>query len=113
MPRQAAPVHPAHSTPGKLVKALGRSVPLAAPALASAPGRAQRRDTLRRQLLDLIQLQGEGGRLPPERELSERLGVARETLRRGLDQLQAEGLLQRRQGAGTFVAGAPLSLIHI
>jgi GntR family transcriptional regulator len=44
-------------------------------------------------------------RLPPERELAARLGVARETLRRTLRELQHEGILERRQGAGTFVSG--------
>jgi GntR family transcriptional regulator len=69
--------------------------------------RALRRGQLRRQVLDLVQRHGAGVRLPPERELSEQFGVARETLRRCLDELQSEGLVERRQGAGTFVAGAP------
>ena len=67
--------------------------------------RAQKREHLRRGLQAILQQTGDGMRLPPERELAERLGVARETLRRGLRELQAEGVLQRRQGAGTFVAG--------
>src|SRR5512143_1963312 len=45
-----------------------------------------------------------GSRLPPERELSEMLGVNRMTLRQALHLLQAQGLLIRRQGNGTFVA---------
>jgi GntR family transcriptional regulator len=67
--------------------------------------RETKRDHLKRGLQALLQQTGEGMRLPPERELAERLGVARETLRRMLRELQAEGLLERRQGAGTFVAG--------
>lgn len=67
--------------------------------------RAQKRDHLKRGLQAILQQTGDGMRLPPERELAERLGVARETLRRALRELQAEGVLQRRQGAGTFVAG--------
>jgi GntR family transcriptional regulator len=43
--------------------------------------------------------------LPPERELAAELSVSRITLRKALDALVAEGLLVRRQGAGTFVAG--------
>jgi len=67
--------------------------------------RAARREQLRRGLQAILQQTGDGMRLPPERELAERLGVARETLRRLLEELQGEGVLQRRQGAGTFVAG--------
>jgi GntR family transcriptional regulator len=43
--------------------------------------------------------------LPPERELAADLSVSRITLRRALNGLVTEGLLERRQGAGTFVAG--------
>lgn len=67
--------------------------------------RSLKRQQLRRSLQALLQQAGEGTRLPPERELAERLGVARETLRRALQELQGEGLLERRQGAGTFVSG--------
>jgi GntR family transcriptional regulator len=59
-------------------------------------------------LLGLIEQRGEGGQLPPERELSQHLQVARETLRRALGELEAEGLLQSRHGAGTFVTGPPV-----
>lgn len=45
------------------------------------------------------------GRLPPERRLAAQLGVSRRVVRRALDQLEREGLIVRRQGAGTFVAG--------
>jgi GntR family transcriptional regulator len=45
-----------------------------------------------------------GDRLPPERELSERLGVNRMTVRRALRNLEDQGLLSRRQGDGTYVA---------
>jgi GntR family transcriptional regulator len=42
--------------------------------------------------------------LPPERDLAEQLAVSRITVRKALDGLVADGLLTRRQGAGTFVA---------
>ncbi len=69
--------------------------------------RALKRQQLKEQLLTLVQ-QHSGGRLPPERELSERFNVARETLRRCLRELEQDGLLERRQGAGTFVSGQPV-----
>jgi GntR family transcriptional regulator len=43
--------------------------------------------------------------LPPERDLAADFNVSRITVRKALDGLVAEGLLNRRQGAGTFVAG--------
>ncbi len=42
--------------------------------------------------------------LPPERDMAQDLGVSRITVRKALDALADEGLVTRRQGAGTFVA---------
>lgn len=47
-----------------------------------------------------------GKRLPPERELAERLGVSRPSLRDAIAQLQEAGLLSAKAGAGVFVADA-------
>lgn len=44
-----------------------------------------------------------GDRLPPERDLAKLLGVSRPTLRAGIRSLSTVGILQSRQGAGTFV----------
>jgi GntR family transcriptional repressor for pyruvate dehydrogenase complex len=45
-----------------------------------------------------------GQRLPPERSLSEALGVSRPTVREAIRSLQAMNILESRHGAGTFVA---------
>ena len=53
-----------------------------------------------------------GDRLPPERDLAKLLGVSRPTLRAAIRSLAAVGVLQSRQGAGTFVVkteGSPFA----
>ncbi|MCC7311398.1 MAG: GntR family transcriptional regulator [Sulfuritalea sp.] len=44
-----------------------------------------------------------GDRLPSERDLSAQLGVSRASLREAIHKLAARGLLESRQGGGTFV----------
>lgn len=53
--------------------------------------------------------------LPSEAELSNRFAASRVTVRRALDVLRDEGLLDSRQGFGWFVAADPLrqSLAHL
>src|SRR5215207_6253003 len=51
-----------------------------------------------------------GDRLPPERELSKQLGISRPSLRAGLSSLISMGVLQSRQGAGTFIVDGPPAL---
>ena len=60
-----------------------------------------------RQILQEIQRgrYGETGRLPSEAQLVQRFGVSRPTVARALRDLQAQGLVQRRAGAGTFLRG--------
>ncbi|MEL7480786.1 MAG: GntR family transcriptional regulator [Pseudomonadota bacterium] len=45
----------------------------------------------------------EGSRLPPERVLAQKLGVAVGTLRRALGELERQGLLKRIQGSGNYI----------
>jgi len=46
-----------------------------------------------------------GDRLPSENELSEKLRVSTITIKRALDELRRQGLIQRIQGRGSFVVG--------
>jgi DNA-binding transcriptional MocR family regulator len=48
-----------------------------------------------------------GDRIPPEAELVGSLGVSRVTVRAGLARLVDRGLLERRQGSGTFLVRPP------
>ena len=50
-----------------------------------------------------------GSRIPPEHELEETYQVSRVTVRRALSELTAEGLLERKQGKGTFVSAPRIS----
>ncbi len=56
--------------------------------------------------LELGELIGElapGDRLPSEPKLSKELGVSRATLREAMRTFETQGMIQRRQGVGTFV----------
>jgi GntR family transcriptional regulator len=62
-----------------------------------------------RRIEDLL-LQGRykaGDRIPPEAELVGSLGVSRVTVRAALARLVERGLLERRQGSGTFLVQPP------
>ena len=62
--------------------------------------------TVARQI-ELLILRGilrPGERLPAERDLAERMGVSRPSLREALEGLEGKGLLFTRPGAGCFVA---------
>lgn len=49
-----------------------------------------------------------GDRLPSETEMTESLGVSRITIRHALAVLAADGLVETRHGAGTFVSHPPM-----
>lgn len=61
-------------------------------------------ESIRDQVLDLVEGLPTGAAIPPERVLCDRLGVSRMTLRRAVDDLVREGFLDRQHGRGTFVA---------
>ncbi len=43
------------------------------------------------------------GRIPTEMEIAEQYGVSRQTVRNALDLLEQEGLIERRQGSGSYI----------
>jgi DNA-binding GntR family transcriptional regulator len=52
-----------------------------------------------------------GSRMPSEKDLHDEFGLARETIRRALAVLRSEGLIEVRQGHGTYVAEAPRTVV--
>ena len=59
-----------------------------------------------RTMIDTGQISA-NGRLPAERELSATLCVSRRAVQRALEALEAEGIVWRHQGKGTFVGQPP------
>jgi len=60
-------------------------------------------DQARDALAAYVRSAPEGSKLPPERELAQKLGVSRTTLRDGVSRLALLGLLEVRHGDGTYV----------
>ena len=67
-------------------------------------GRALKHEAIREYVRELVTGAVPGAAAPSERELVNRFGVARMTVRQALDALVGEGLLERVPGRGTFVA---------
>jgi GntR family transcriptional regulator, transcriptional repressor for pyruvate dehydrogenase complex len=53
-----------------------------------------------------------GDRLASERELVQAIGVSRPSVRAGLRSLATMGVVQTRQGAGTFITAGPPALVN-
>ena len=75
----------------------------------SPPRRSGKRDgaqEIRAFLLEAVAqgAVGPGGKLPTERELATRFALPRNTVRKTLAQLEAEGAITRHVGRGTFLA---------
>ncbi len=68
----------------------------------SVPASAQLAEALKAAIV--AQRVRRGGRLPSERELIDRSGLSRVTVRAAVGILERDGWLVRRQGLGTFVA---------
>ncbi|MEM9611440.1 MAG: FadR/GntR family transcriptional regulator [Actinomycetota bacterium] len=67
-----------------------------------------------RSLLDYVLRSGEvsvGDRLPPERQFAEAFGVGRSAVREALKSLSLLGLVEIRQGDGTYVASRSSELL--
>lgn len=82
---------------------------MADPAGSSADGNGAPREPkyyrLKRSLLaELVRTLEPGQAIPPERTLAQRFTTSRTTVRQALQELVAEGRLERFQGRGTFVA---------
>jgi GntR family transcriptional repressor for pyruvate dehydrogenase complex len=95
-------------------------VPGGSPAITAAVFRAVRtgnafEETVER-LLEGVKLgvYSPGDRLPPERELTRRLGISRITLREALRELAAAGYVETKRGrfGGTFIIRSPEPLVH-
>ena len=68
----------------------------------SVPASTQLAEALKAQIIQ--QRVPRGGRLPTERELMDRSGLSRVTVRAAVGVLESQGWVVRRQGLGTFVA---------
>jgi GntR family transcriptional regulator, transcriptional repressor for pyruvate dehydrogenase complex len=97
-----------------------RTVPGGSPAITAAVFRAVRtgnafEETVERLLQGVkLGVYAPGDRLPPERELTRRLGISRITLREALRELAAAGYVETKRGrfGGTFILRQPEPMVH-
>lgn len=73
-------------------------------------GRGSANHTIDQRLRDLVLPLAPGALLPPERQLAERWGVARMTVRRAIAELAREGVVRTVHGRGNLRAPEPISL---
>jgi len=95
-------------------------IPLdASPEPAGAPQRRSQTDLVVASIISMVEsgVLSPGDRLPVEKELAEQLGTSRGSLREGVRALAVLGVLETRQGDGTYVSAldaakllAPLTL---
>lgn len=57
---------------------------------------------------EIVTRYSEGDLLPPEKQLADRFGVNRHTVRRAIDELVQDGLVRRYQGLGNRVVQTPI-----
>jgi GntR family transcriptional repressor for pyruvate dehydrogenase complex len=84
-----------------------------APALTAVPRREAPSAEVTRHLLRYL-LSGDliaGQKIPPERRLAETLGVGRSSVREAIKSLSLLGLLDVRQGDGTYLSGSTSDLL--
>ncbi len=70
--------------------------------------RPARYEQIAEYLRELIAAAEPGDRLPSEAELCEQFDVSRMTARQAVQLVSADGLIERRRGAGTFVRSPPV-----
>jgi Transcriptional regulators len=69
-------------------------------------------EIVRQYLLEKMSHLYPGDRIPSERELFQTLQFSRETIRKAIDQLVAEGVLYRENNSGAFVAKSGVKHYH-